>query len=47
VYREIKQGLEELKEANHLLAEMIAHNYHSPVTDLTPFLQGSKFERNL
>ena len=40
----IERGLCTLKEANYLLAEMIAHNYHSPVTDLTPFLQRSKFK---
>jgi len=35
----VERGLCDLKQANLWLAEMIQHNYRSPVTDLTPLLK--------
>lgn len=35
----VERGLCSLSEANGWLAEMIDHNYRSPVTDLTPLLE--------
>jgi predicted nucleic acid-binding protein len=35
----VERGLCTLEEANRWLARMIAQNYRSPVTDLTPLLE--------
>jgi hypothetical protein len=35
----VERDLCSLEQANHWLAMMIAHNYRSPVTDLTPLLR--------
>jgi hypothetical protein len=35
----VRRGLCSPPEANGWLAEMIDHNYRSPVTDLTPLLE--------
>lgn len=37
----VERGLCTLEQANRWLAEMIRHNYRSPVTDLTPLLKHS------